>query len=207
VATVERILEASTRVLVERGLQQFNTNVIAEEAGVNVGTLYHYFADKNAVLRELFDRDQAARTAYFSDHVEAALESDELEQRIHGLISALVEFRRRSPGTVVLRRACRAVPELIEAEIAANEVLASALDAALRHRLPDLPAVRSTAAARTLIEVGRALLDQAGEQIADAAVLQHEFEVLIVSYLRQLEDANAAAGSAGSAGSAGPTNR
>jgi AcrR family transcriptional regulator len=50
---VERIVEAGTRVLIERGYQDASTNRIAREAGVSPGSLYQYFADKDEIVAEI----------------------------------------------------------------------------------------------------------------------------------------------------------
>lgn len=47
---VERILDAAARVLVESGYQAASTNRIAREASVSPGSLYQYFADKDAII-------------------------------------------------------------------------------------------------------------------------------------------------------------
>lgn len=52
-ATVERIVEASGRVLAEHGYVGCSTNRIAAEAGVSKGSLYQYFADKDEILTAL----------------------------------------------------------------------------------------------------------------------------------------------------------
>ncbi|HTX50374.1 MAG TPA: helix-turn-helix domain-containing protein [Caulobacteraceae bacterium] len=49
-ATWEAIVEAAAQVLERRGAEGFNTNAVAERAGVSIGTLYQYFADKQALL-------------------------------------------------------------------------------------------------------------------------------------------------------------
>ena len=48
--TVSVILEASARILESDGLRGFNTNAIAERAGVSVGSLYQYFSNKDAIV-------------------------------------------------------------------------------------------------------------------------------------------------------------
>lgn len=48
--TVAAILEAATRVFATRGYAATTTNHIAECAGVSIGSLYEYFAGKDAIL-------------------------------------------------------------------------------------------------------------------------------------------------------------
>ncbi len=52
-ATVEAILEAATHILVREGLDRFNTNHVADKAGISIASLYQYFEDKDAILGEL----------------------------------------------------------------------------------------------------------------------------------------------------------
>jgi AcrR family transcriptional regulator len=53
--TVAVILEAAARVLELRGLDGFNTNSVAERAGVSIGSLYQYFRNKDALLASLIE--------------------------------------------------------------------------------------------------------------------------------------------------------
>ena len=61
-ATVTAILEAAARILNKPAKAGFNTNAIAELAGISIGTLYQYFPDKNAILIALA-RHQLAKTS------------------------------------------------------------------------------------------------------------------------------------------------
>lgn len=91
--TVERILAAARRLLAEEGPDRFNTNRIAAEAGVGVGTLYGYFADKEAVASALAEEVSAAE----AETVLAAL--DELEGAgLDETIRALVPLTFRLYG-------------------------------------------------------------------------------------------------------------
>lgn len=69
--TVEVILEAAARVLQQRGYAAATTNRMAEAAGVSVGTLYEYFADKEAVFDLLIRRQLEA--------IVAAIRSEDLD--------------------------------------------------------------------------------------------------------------------------------
>lgn len=55
-ATVEAILEATSRVLVEEGYEKASTNRIAKVAGVSIGSLYQYFPGKEALVLALIQR-------------------------------------------------------------------------------------------------------------------------------------------------------
>jgi len=53
---VDSILEATARVLTERGYAGTNTNLVAERAGVSVGSVYQYFPNKDSLLTALHER-------------------------------------------------------------------------------------------------------------------------------------------------------
>jgi AcrR family transcriptional regulator len=55
-ALVEDILAAATRVLSERPLGAVSTNLVAEVAGVSIGSLYQYFDSKQAIVDSLLER-------------------------------------------------------------------------------------------------------------------------------------------------------
>jgi AcrR family transcriptional regulator len=60
---VELILEATIRLLEKGGHDVVTTNAVAEMAGVSIGTLYQYFASKEAILDALAAREVAALEA------------------------------------------------------------------------------------------------------------------------------------------------
>jgi AcrR family transcriptional regulator len=67
---VELILEATMRLLERDGLAALTTNAVAAKAGVSIGTLYQYFASKEAILDELARRE----TEGFSEQILAVVE-------------------------------------------------------------------------------------------------------------------------------------
>jgi hypothetical protein len=54
--TVATILEAAARVLARDSLDGFNTNRVAEVAGLSIGSLYQYFPNKSALIAALIRR-------------------------------------------------------------------------------------------------------------------------------------------------------
>ncbi|WP_184720623.1 TetR/AcrR family transcriptional regulator [Caulobacter sp.] len=58
--TVDVVLEAAAQLLEACGEAGFNTNAVAERAGVSIGALYRYFPDKQSILRALALRETEA---------------------------------------------------------------------------------------------------------------------------------------------------
>ena len=83
-ATIEAILDATARILGERGWAKLTTNAVAEVAGVSIGSLYQYFPNKAALI-------EAVRHRHLED-VLAVLQAAADETRAHGdRIAALVD--------------------------------------------------------------------------------------------------------------------
>lgn len=55
-AMVARIIEAGREVLLSEGYEKCSTNRVAQVAGISPGSLYQYFADKEAILAAVIDR-------------------------------------------------------------------------------------------------------------------------------------------------------
>ena len=71
-ATLDIILEAAAQLLESAGERGFNTNALAERAGVSIGTLYRYFPDKRSIIAALARQEKAA----FEKAVETVLAGD-----------------------------------------------------------------------------------------------------------------------------------
>lgn len=104
--TTAAILEGAAQILEAGGLAGFTTNAVAERAGVSIGTLYQYFADKNAILVALAKQQVELGLA----DIARAL-SDEIDPTPAGRVRAMVRasihaFRGR-------QRARKAVMEAI----------------------------------------------------------------------------------------------
>lgn len=55
-ATRERILTAAAALFTAHGVRAVSTNRIAAEAGISPGNLYYWYADREAIVRALYDR-------------------------------------------------------------------------------------------------------------------------------------------------------
>jgi AcrR family transcriptional regulator len=67
---VRRIVEAAKRVLMEEGTAAFNTNRVAKEAGVGIGSLYEYFPNKQSIVDRLIEETAASESAAILERLE-----------------------------------------------------------------------------------------------------------------------------------------
>ena len=90
--TVALILEAAAQVLEAGGLAAFTTNAVAERAGVSIGTLYQYFADKKAILLALLQQEVESTLANLRRSEATQTPEDRVRQTVRAILNA---FRGR----------------------------------------------------------------------------------------------------------------
>ncbi|HEX5377443.1 MAG TPA: helix-turn-helix domain-containing protein [Phenylobacterium sp.] len=116
-ATQAAIFEAAAQILETEGEAGFNTNRVAERAGVSVGTLYQYFADKQAILVGIALRENAAVRA----KILAEAESGTPPLRL--VVRAQIAILADRPAT--RRAALRAIMAAEGGAVAARETRAT----------------------------------------------------------------------------------
>ncbi len=94
--TVLAIVKAAAHVLVKHGYDHATTGLIAEAAGVSIGSLYQYFPNKEAVFSELLQRELAALEQATLAAVEAVAGTG-LRATVVAAIGALVATKAKNP--------------------------------------------------------------------------------------------------------------
>lgn len=87
---VDAIVEACEKILAHEDTDALTTNRIAELAGVNIGSLYQYFPNKEAILATLFARTMAAERYEFAEQAKQRV----LAEASRSLSAALLEVIR-----------------------------------------------------------------------------------------------------------------
>lgn len=162
-ATVTALLQAAARVLAQESLAGFNTNRVAEVAGVSIGSLYQYFPNKEALVTALIADAQEQLVDAAADLVEStrgvslveslrAVARLAVRQQFDNpvLAAALDHEEKRLPLDEMLQNAQAALVQALCALLAPHR-------AALA---PDLPA----SAARDCLVITRALVESAAER-------------------------------------------
>jgi AcrR family transcriptional regulator len=106
--TIAVVLEAAARVLQREGYAGATTNRIAEVAGVSVGTIYQYFADKDQLFDALIQREIEGMLEVFRGITFAPREP--IADALHRLLQLLVRARPEAPS---LYRSLEQVPNAV----------------------------------------------------------------------------------------------
>lgn len=93
---VDTLLEATARVLVKRGYSGTNTNLIAEVAGVSVGSIYQYFPNKDSLIEALHQR-HGMQMRDIIIHVLSRSKKTTLREAMKALVKALLEAHLVEP--------------------------------------------------------------------------------------------------------------
>lgn len=172
-ATLERLFQVSAELLEEVGVHGFNTNLLAERAGVGLRAIYRYFPNKWAILVAMAEQASELERRWIGD-LQNRSEAD-WRAVLNGAIDGYYAAARGHPGYAALRAASQASPELRAVDDRANRELQSDLATALRAMGVTIDDVHLSAVCLTLIETSNRMLDialQTPPPLADALVAE-----------------------------------
>jgi AcrR family transcriptional regulator len=187
-ATFANILDAATEIVVARGIQGLNTNLVAERAGVNIGTVYHYFPDKTAILIELFGRDQRLRAKYLQGKLSELPSATDLATWCAELFEMVQRLRSEHPNAALMHRAFRSVPELVALDNVDTSSTADYVAGLLRQRFATLDDERARFASRLLVETTNTIMDSALAEGPEAGPFFDEALNRINTYQKTIDD-------------------
>jgi AcrR family transcriptional regulator len=93
---VEAILEATARILTEKGYSKTNTNHIAELAGVSIGSLYQYFPNKESLMAALIQQHSDEMVELVESKLNNSFDTP-LEEAIPQLVRAIIAAHAINP--------------------------------------------------------------------------------------------------------------
>ncbi|PTR34407.1 TetR family transcriptional regulator [Luteibacter sp. OK325] len=189
VETFELILEVTSRLLGEVGVERLSTNLVCAKAGISPPALYRYFPNKYAILKELGERlmkcQNKAYRAWLEE--EKALDYDgSREASIRGLRDMQAAINAATlafPGAVWIMRALRAVPTLRHIRLASHDDVAETSYEGLRDRYPSADPAALRVAMRLSTEVMYAATEMAVDNpTMDSHIINTEVAEMVVRY-------------------------
>jgi AcrR family transcriptional regulator len=183
--TVQAILEAASQVLMTHGYDGTTTGLVAERAGVSIGTLYQYFPNKDSLVAELVERHVGEVLSLIEGAV-LAHRAAPLDVALAAIVRASLDAHRIAPALhKVLIEQIPRKEDFIAGPSISNR-LASLLHADLARRLPHLSASRLRLVAFVLETTIEALTHRAvieSPDWLDSGELEEEARTLLLPYL------------------------
>jgi AcrR family transcriptional regulator len=182
---VATILAVTSRLLGEVGFDVLNTRQIAAAAHLPPSLVYHYFPNKQSIVKALAEqtvvplRDQLAQSL-----TEVKIRS--WREAIRGLVDKMTSTYRRVPGAGAIVQALQSDPDLIRFNREMNDQFA-------RMFVRFFQAAGADADPSALLRAGRLILlifdaitfDLVSGSRRDAAKLSAEVSDLLIAYLRK----------------------
>jgi AcrR family transcriptional regulator len=154
---VNLILDVSEELLLTKGYEALTTNAVAAEAGISIGSLYHFFADKVAILEALIAR---YNEAYLEILTKAHQDKNiKLETYLDTFLGTLVHFSEGRPGLIIaFSHAITASDkfEAMESEFTAR--VTAMMGAYYQQRRPKLSKKKATLVAWTIMAMAEGFL-------------------------------------------------
>lgn len=92
--TVQSIIEATTRIIEQSGVENLSTNQVAKVAGISIGSLYQYFPSKDAILISLVERELNAHVEKIQAHIEQ-MQGEDLDTFIDEILKTILLMLER----------------------------------------------------------------------------------------------------------------
>jgi AcrR family transcriptional regulator len=182
---LQRVLDAAEKVLADEGARALTTTRIAQVARVPVGSVYHYFPDKESIV-------DAVAIRYWSDFedlvagVAQADEREPLDDPAGALVETLAAGFRSRPGFRALWYGGLRTERVRDATRPARARFARSVERILGVHWPAADPRLVAAAARMVVLVGDGLLREAFRRAPEGdEELLAESKLLLDAYLRE----------------------
>src|SRR2546421_10805380 len=151
------MLDACAELVDEIGYEALTTTLLAERAGVAIGSVYQFFPDKRAIVQALALRNLELYLARLSARSEA-VEFAHWWDAVDAAIDEYIAMHREVPGFRTLHFGDVVDIHLLDAERDNNSVIVEHLSALLVRQFELPPGERLDFALVVAVEVGDALI-------------------------------------------------
>ncbi len=188
---MELILDVAEHVFDEVGYDAATTNLIATRAEISPGSLYQYFANKEAIAEALTDRYVELLDATHDVVLDPALTSVSITEMVDRVVDPLIAFNVAHPAANSLLHGADVSPALAASTKALHETLEGRLDTLIA-ATPDVPEPTRALVATVSMQIFKALLPTVLDaKLKDRPAVIHELKAALVGYWTSVESSTA----------------
>ena len=152
---VDAILDATAAIVAEDGLAAATMHAIAKRSGTTIGSMYHFFPDRDSVIVALAERHGRAVGEMATGLTQVEWSRLSLEDAVDRYVETGVDYVRRHPDLFPVAQAALVIrPELRQADSSPEHLMLSVTKAIVAARTPEAPAAERTARATMMIALG-----------------------------------------------------
>lgn len=188
VARVQRMLDVCAELLDEVGYEGLTTTLLAERAGVAIGSVYQFFPDKRAIVQALTQRNMDAYLARLSQRFGSGGFAHWWDG-VDAAVDEYIKMHRSVPGFRTLHFGDIVDVHLLDDDRDNNSVIAERLGQVLVEQFHIVDSPRLRFALQIAVETGDALIKMAFRRDPDGddRVLA-EAKAIIREYLQHHVD-------------------
>ncbi|GGO86269.1 TetR family transcriptional regulator [Nocardioides phosphati] len=182
----DHLLQVSRELLTEVGFEKFTCEEVAHRAGLPIGTLYQFFANKYVIVCEL-DRVHAVAVREEVASLAAQIPSLDWLDLLDRLLEHLVTLWRTDPSRRAVWHAVQSTPATRATAAVTERELAAEVARVLAPLTPGTPRDRRRIIAEVLVHVTYSMLNfsiRDGQEHEEAVI---ELKRLLAAYLLAAE--------------------
>ncbi len=184
----DELLDAAEAVIAEVGVEATTTNAVAARAGAGMGSLYHFFPNKEAMVVALAERYANAMRPLTEYGKRPEFATMPLARMVDEIVDPLAEFMRRAPAYRHVFHATSqpGKPQLCSMNL--KDSVVSHVDGLMAARAPKLSAAERRLKATVAVEMVHRMLDLAFEETGAArAAIVDDTKRLLALYSEMLQ--------------------
>lgn len=181
---VGQILDVTEKLVLEIGYDSITTNVIAERAGIPIGTLYHYYSNKFAIYADIVKRAFTELEQHWQSEPLADPCDELIEDYFDRIIEMMAHHWKQRKAAMLLWSLLQHTPELRPISQRFLKLATARNAETISHYYPDIDPTRRKLIGLVLEEAGSALLNRLNSHRGkQREQFKAEMKLLIRSYL------------------------
>jgi len=185
---VDAILEAAAAIVAEEGVAAATMHAIAKRSGTTIGSMYHFFPDREAVLVALMERHGRAIGALAAELTTVDWSRLALEEVVDRYVDELLGYAREHPDLLPVIHTVIAAWPNARRDDAPEQLLVGLAESIVAARTPRATAAERAARASMMLAAVEGVVERSARVPSpSAAVLHRELKRVLVGYLRTFE--------------------
>lgn len=182
----DQLLQVSRELLLDVGFESFTCEEVANRAGLPIGTLYQFFANKYVIVCEL-DRVDAIAVRHELDELAAQIPSLDWLKLLDRLLDHMATLWRDDPSRRAVWHAVQSTPATRATAAVTERELAAEVAKVLAPLTPGTPRDRRRIIAEVVIHVTYSMLNFSIRDDQEHAEAIIELKRLLAAYLLAAE--------------------